>query len=43
MNIQFPPPDVSSNDPFMKFENMTPMIQIPSSVIMNQIAKEGTY
>jgi len=41
--VEFPPPDSSSNNNFMRFGNMTPMIQIPSSVIVNQIAQEGLW
>jgi len=40
-NVEFPQPD--SNINFMMFGNMTPMIQIPSSVIINQIAEEGMF
>ena len=42
--VEFPPSDSSTNNNnFMMFGNMTPMIQIPSSVIINQIAEEGVY
>ena len=37
--IEFP--DASSEDALMMFGNMTPMIQIPTTVIVNQIANEG--
>jgi len=41
--VEFPPPDSSSESIFMMFGNMTPMIQIPSSVIVNQISEKGVY
>ena len=39
--IEFPSSDSSSDSNFMIFGNMAPMIQMPSSVIINRINKEG--
>ena len=39
--IEFPSSDSSSDSNFMIFGNMAPMIQMPSSVIINRIYKEG--
>jgi len=39
--VVFPPLDSSTNSTFMMFGNMTAMIQIPSTAIINQITKEG--
>ena len=41
-SIQFPSVTNMSDDVTMVFGNMTPMIEIPSSIILRQL-EEGTY
>ena len=41
-SIQFPTVTNTSNDVTSVFDSMTPMIEIPSAVVLRQL-EEGTY